>query len=566
MYHLVPHLLDGREGALCVCEYEGNDMSSQQIEAENLGPIEHVKFSIDGPGVTVLVAPNGTGKSILLDAVASAARGKGKLPLRDRTKRGSVSAFGCNITIGASTRYTGQFEVQHIEGRFDLATLVDPQIKSPVAADKARIKALVMLTGVEADRALFERHQAFSDFTEVVPSDATTTDDLVDMASRVKQKYDAAALLAERAAVHQRGQAASLKTDMDLSVEHDAVVLRQAYDAAHDRVVQLKHQQAAADEYARRIATAKSVLQNGSQHTIRDSIRDAKTSIENNEQNIATTRAEKDAVAAQIAELQRRQAELVAHEQSLASKNYGLKQQIAVCERQLEELAVAERAVAAVFSPPPSDEEMAQAVAAEAAAAAQMERGHRVREAIEKEQRAASYRTEAEKLEQKAARYRDAAKATDEVLSLSIDCKHLRVESDGDSARLVTDTARGPGVAYHELSEGERWKIAIDIGADQVGKGGLLVISQVGWEGIDGRNRRLIHDHAVQREVYILTAEAASDPDARREIVAQTLTTHREQSDTQQVAVPAKNTTPTKQPAVIVNRDEMLSDADDIPF
>jgi hypothetical protein len=221
-----------------------------------------------------------------------------------------------------------------------------------------------------------------------------------------------------------------------------------------------------------------------------------------------------------------------------------------------------------VFSPPPSDEEMAQATAAEATAAARMERGHRVREAMSQEQKAASYRTQAEKLEQKAARYRDAAKATDEVLSLSIDCEHLRVESDGDNARLVTDTARGPSVAYHELSEGERWKVAIDIGADEVGKGGLLVISQVGWEGIDGRNRRAIHEHAVRREVYILTAEAASDPDAKREIVAQTLTAHREQSDTQQVAVPAtaKTTTPTKPSPVIVNRDEMLSDADDVPF
>lgn len=543
-------------------------MLSQQIEAENLGPIEHVKFTIDGPGVTVLVAPNGTGKSILLDAVASAARGKGKLPLRDRTKKGLVSAFGCNITIGASTRYTGQFEVQHIEGRFDLATLVDPQIKSPVAADRARIKALVMLTGVAADRGLFERHEAFSDFSEVVPDDATTTDDLVEMAVRVKQKYDAAALLAERAAVHQRGQAASLKTDMDLSVEHDAVALRREYDAAHDRVVQLRQQQSAADEYARRIATANAVLQNGSQHAIRTQMLDARKAIEDNEQAIAQTRIEKDSVASQIAELQRQQAELSAREQSLASKNQGLKQQIGVCERQLEHLTAAERAVAAVFSPPPSDEEMAQAAAAEATAAARMERGHKVRGAIVQEQKAASYRTEAEKLEQKAARYRDAAKATDEVLSLSIACEHLRVESDGDNARLVTDTARGPSVAYHELSEGERWKVAIDIGADEVGKGGLLVISQVGWEGIDGRNRRAIHEHAVRREVYILTAEAASDPDAKREIVAQTLTAHREQSDTQQVAVPAtaKTTTPTKQSPVIVNREQMLSDADDVPF
>lgn len=539
---------------------------SQEIVAENLGPIEHVKFTIEGPGVTVLVAPNGTGKSILLDAVASAARGKGKLPLRDRTKKGSVQAFGCNITIGASTRYTGQFEVQHIEGRFDLAMLVDPQIKSAAAADKARIKALVALTGVGADRQLFARHQAFADFAEVVSYDATTTDDLVEMAARIKQKYDAAALGAERAATHQRGQAAALKTDMDLSVEHDAGVLRQAYDAAHDRLVQLRHQQAAADEYERKIAAAQSVLQNGNQLAIRRQLLDAREAIENNERDIARVRAEKDRVATQIAELHRQQSELTAREQVLASDTHSKKQQIAASEQQLAHLAAAEQAVAAVFSPPPSDEEMAQAVAAETAAAAQMERGHRVREAMEKEQKAAAYRTEAEKLEQKAARYREAAKATDEVLSLSIECPRLRVESDGDTARLVTDTTRGPGIPYHDLSEGERWTIAIDIGADQVGENGLLVISQVGWEGIDGRNRLAIHEHAKRRNVYILTAEAASDPNAERVIVARTgldATTNEQPKQATVLSPPAVKNTTSVHTTVDANG---FSDDAEIPF
>lgn len=45
------------------------------------------------------------------------------------------------------------------------------------------------------------------------------------------------------------------------------------------------------------------------------------------------------------------------------------------------------------------------------------------------------------------------------------------------------------------------------------------MISQIGWEGIDGKNRQIIHQRAVERGVYILTAEAASDPEAAREIV-----------------------------------------------
>ena len=147
-----------------------------------------------------------------------------------------------------------------------------------------------------------------------------------------------------------------------------------------------------------------------------------------------------------------------------------------------------------------------------------------IRAALENAKKAATHRQQAKEEQDRAARYRDAAKATDEVLSASIQCSQLRVESDGKSAVLVTDhPVRGNSVPYHELSDGERWAIAIDIGADQVGEGGLLVISQVGWEGIDGAHRVAIHEQALNRKVYILTAEAASDPDASADILAVTI-------------------------------------------
>jgi len=59
-------------------------MSNTTISAENLGPITALEFALQSPGVTVLVAPNGSGKSILLEAVQAAARGEGKLPLKEK--------------------------------------------------------------------------------------------------------------------------------------------------------------------------------------------------------------------------------------------------------------------------------------------------------------------------------------------------------------------------------------------------------------------------------------------------------------------------------------------------
>jgi hypothetical protein len=71
----------------------------------------------------------------------------------------------------------------------------------------------------------------------------------------------------------------------------------------------------------------------------------------------------------------------------------------------------------------------------------------------------------------------------------------------------VTDTGRGP-TYYAELSEGERWKMALDIAVQAVGQGGLIVVPQAAWEGLDPVNRSLIATHAKSSGVVVVTAEA----------------------------------------------------------
>lgn len=184
----------------------------ESITLKDIGPVKEISFQLQGFGLTVLSAKNGKGKSIVLDAIQKAALGKGRLPLRDGARRGMVDAGGVVITVGGTTRYTGEFQVENLESRLPLAQLVDPGIKSAEAADKARIKALVALTGVEASRALFASHPAFaSDFGDVVSDEATQTDDLVDMAARVKREYEAKAREAEKEADREEGHVRGLK-------------------------------------------------------------------------------------------------------------------------------------------------------------------------------------------------------------------------------------------------------------------------------------------------------------------------------------------------------------------
>lgn len=491
-------------------------MTSRTISAENLGPIASTEFSLDSPGVTVLVAPNGSGKSILLDAVQAAARGEGKLPLRDRTKRGKVEAFGATITIGGTCRHTGAFEVTNLEGRFDLAALVDPRIKTPSAADKARIRALVSLTGVEASPKLFSGHEAFDDFTAVVTAEALATDDLVEMAAKIKACYDEAALSAERRAEREFGQATALipSSDINLDEECDAAVLQEAYNAARDEVTKLEEQVRTGEASRKKITDAEALLKQLGDVELKKELTTLNSFVAAvdgliEEKNVEVRKLQ-DQITALNTEIKGIRADAVESQARIATIN-----------RQLELVDEAKKVLAyGSMAEIPDEDDIQDAKDERDRAATAIENGVKIRTAKDNALKVQLHRNSAKESQDKAGRYRDAGKSTDEVLSGCIKCPQMRVESDGKTARLVTDhTIRGASIPYHDLSDGEKWTIAIDIGADQVGEGGLLVISQIGWEGIDGANRKAIHEHAVKRGVYILTAEAASDPNATRDIV-----------------------------------------------
>jgi hypothetical protein len=497
-------------------------MSDTRISALNLGPIPEIEFFLQSPGVTVLVAPNGSGKSILLDAVQAAAKGTGKLPLRDRARKGRVDAFGATITIGGTCRHTGSFEVTHIEGRFDLASLVDPRIKSPSAADRARIKALVALTGVEASPQLFRDHEAFQNFDTVVQAESLSTDDLVEMAAKIKRDYDDAALKCERRAEREYGHASALvPADVDMTEESDAKVLQEAYNEARDELTRLREQAAQAEKNKKQFEAARAVLEELGEDELQEEKEDLTAFVE----SVDSTVGEIDG---QLAALMDEISALKAKREATKQKAVESMDRIMVIDNRLDRIASAKEVVThQKMSPPPDEEDIQDAEADVALAAAAIEQGVKIREAKEDAKKVQQHRAQAKEYMEMAESYREAGKATDEVLSGCISCEQLRVESDGKSTRLMSDhPIRGTGVPYHDLSDGERWTVAIDIGAAQVGKGGLLVISQVGWEGIDGANRKHIHEYAAEKGVYILTAEASPDPDADRVIIPSTVDGH----------------------------------------
>lgn len=125
-------------------------------------------------------------------------------------------------------------------------------------------------------------------------------------------------------------------------------------------------------------------------------------------------------------------------------------------------------------------------------------------------QRLEASRQRAAEANNKAEVYRDAAHATDEVLSglVAKVTKRLRVEA----GRLVCDTERGTE-PFGELSLGERWRIALEIAVEQLGRGGLVTVPQEAWEALDPINRKEIAALAHDLGVVILTAEADEHDD-----------------------------------------------------
>jgi hypothetical protein len=160
----------------------------------------------------------------------------------------------------------------------------------------------------------------------------------------------------------------------------------------------------------------------------------------------------------------------------------------------------------------PPEAALDAAASAVTAARQAVETGSEVRRARAKLDEAKGHLAKAKQLRADAQKLRDAAKLTDEVLSEAVACAVLRV----DGGRLVTTTKRG-ATYYGDLSQGERWKIALDIASDRVGVGGLIVVEQPAWESLDPQNRRLIAEHAKSRRVVILTAEA-DDGELRSEV------------------------------------------------
>lgn len=485
----------------------------QEIRLSNVGPVSHVSIPVPEPGgLVVLRARNGAGKTKTLEAVESALTGRGKIEVRDGELRGEVEAFGVKLTVGRSTRRTGELVVESLDGKLSISDLIDPGIKSPDAADARRIKALVQLANVLPSAELFYplvggREQ----FEALIGTSAMASEDLVTMAERIKRDLEAKARNEESQAEHAEGRARGAReaaAGADLTVESDGNALQAALEAAIRDESALKATADAAQKASLAAKLAKDQLEDAEASYSGLSLEDAKGEEER-------ARAESEATEQAVREAERVLARAKAdfsqarstYSQAIAARKSAEQHEAMV--RQWREQ------IAASIPDSPTTEQLKNAADRVASSRESVERGALVRKAKQHVSEAEKHAATAAEHRKRAERLRSAAHGTDEVLSevIAKSGSPLRVEH----GRLVLDTRRG-NTYFHDLSAGERSRIAVDIGIEAVGNRGVLTLSQEIFEGLDPLNREALATHAVDRSVVILTAEASDDEEVTAEV------------------------------------------------
>lgn len=478
----------------------------EEITLSNVGPVSHasIPYLREG-GVVVLRGPQGVGKSITLEALNAAATGKGRVPVKDGEIRGEVNAFGVTMTIGRSTRRSGEPEVVSLEGKLSAADLVDPGIASPDAADSKRIKALIQLANVKPSSELFHKliNGGREEFEKLVTPATLASDDLVVMSERIKRDLEAKARTEEDQAEHAEGRARGAReaaAGADLASEDDSSVLQAALEGAIREESKLKSEAEASRKATMAAKLAKDQLEDAEARYDGVSLTDAERAEEvakgNEGDAAALVREIEEKLTNARAAHEKRRNEYAA---AIASRK-NAEQHEATIKQWREQIA-------ASIPASPSTEQLIDAADRVARARKAVEQGALVRKAKEHLAEDVKQRDAAQAHRKKAMQLREAAKGTDEVLSevVAKTGTPLRVEA----GRLVLTTARGKKTLFAELSDGERWKLALDIAIDAVGDRGFLTIPQWAWGELQPKNRKAIAEHLRERGVLAYTAEAA---------------------------------------------------------
>lgn len=478
-----------------------------ELNLKDVGPIPELKLVFPKSGsVLVVRGPNGSGKTTVIDTARTLITGsKHELTKRDQTLRGSAEGFGAKITLGQRTKRTGEVDVVSLEGRIDLAALVDPGFADKLAADTSRIKALVALAGKPAEpSAFYEAVGGVEAFKSLASTETQAITDPLQLAAKLKRDVEQEARRCEESVAKADQQVLALREaigDTDLSQPHDAGELQARYTEAVQNQSRLQaNKERIAGELAEYEERTKKLAQMRAEEApetekLEGAVKKSEAAIERLKKHAALLQEQLDQTNADVRDEE--------HRLTIAQSRLN---DAEAFRRRQEELESLLRGGAPV---PVGEQELAAAEERVVAARTAVEVGATVREALAKQENLNTLAGLRAKAEEQAAALRNAAKNVEVVLASLLPPCELRV----DDGRLVLDTKRGE-TYFDDLSQGEKWKLAIDLAATVLGAESsetsipIITCDQEAWESLDFTHRKLVHDRAKERNVIILTAEA----------------------------------------------------------
>jgi len=464
-------------------------MTKRTIKAKNIGPIaEAVGVLPDPGGVMVWKAKNGHGKSTILNAMEKlVGREADTITPRDGHERGEIEGLGITVTVGRSTRRTGELVVLAMESKLGIADLVDPGIADPSAADEKRMKAILAILRVQPtledwmpiagdDEAL----QAF------IEAEYARTKDVLIFASRVK------------AAIEKQAQAA------EKSLQAEEAKLSVYYADPRIKAAEEPEAPATTDQLARGLEAAK------------DALNSLKSRKERSEA-VAAIREEIESLAGDVCNVEELDGDIADLNDSISKLSKCLaqaeKDRAALVTKRDSALKaktrIAELDGKIGNAVAPSESEMIAAHEAVEQARQAFVDAETVRGVIATRSKAKELAAIVAVSRATAERCRKAAEKPGKVLERLMGAKvpGLRYE-DG---RMIYKHPEQGDVPFARLSKGERVTVATSAAVRGIGKGGLAMIPQEFWEGLDTDHRGIVRDIAREGEVVIATAQWSDD-------------------------------------------------------
>lgn len=470
--------------------------AAKKIEVQNIGPVRKVSIPIpsDG-GVVVLYGANGSGKSEMLTAVDKMlGRQADVADPTDGHDRGKVEGLGVTLTVGRTTRRTGELEVIALDSKLSVADLVDPGIKDPAAADEKRMRAVLSVLQVrpvlddwriigEDDPALMEE----------VEEEYRKAPDVLVLSARLKATLSKRAKTVEDQLKSEESYVQRLSQDPRIAAQEDpaepptTAELADALTRAQKRLGDLTVQM----EKAGQAAAFKAELDE----------------LSGSAGNVVAAEAEVNEMAATIAKMQD---ELTEMTRIHATKSRDLLN----AKANLARIQQLQGKIADATAPDPEAIAEAELSVAEANIAFSDAETTRGVIATRKNAQQAAKRVAALTLQAKSLRV---AVAQPEAILASLMASKVPGVKFEDGRMIYRHPKRG-NVQFAALSAGERWRIAIGVAMHGVGRGGLITIPQEAWEGIQPAIKQQISEQAQEAGVVIITASCSDNDEIEAEI------------------------------------------------